>query len=299
MRSEQALQRDFARLQARTVMQHMQDGTLGSDEYKRSVASIKASLDQALADHATYYDRLRAMQGDWRLGASAALNAYLEESENVAQRTAEAFSDTFNVMEEGLYGALQGEYKSARQFFDAMERDFIAVVNRMISKALAAELAKKLMGGGSGGDSGIFGSILGSMFGSSGIGYGQAGTAAATAMVPDLAGNLVAAIAKGAAFGPDGIDQRFADGGVVTRPTLFKYGNNKTGLMGEAGYEGVLPLARGKDGKLGVMSQGGGKNVTVNAPMTVITPDAESFRRSEPQMASMYRRMASRAARVS
>lgn len=298
MRGEQALQREVARLQARTVMQHMQDGTLGSDEYKRSVASIKASLDQALADHATYYDRLRAMQGDWRLGASAALNAYLEESENVAQRTAEAFSDTFNVMEEGLFGALQGEYKSARQFFDAMERDFIAIVNRMISKALAAELAKKLMGDGSGGDSGIFGSILGSMFGSSGIGYGQAGTVAATAKVPDLLGNFVPYLAKGGVVGPDGID-KFASGGIVDRPTLFSYGSGKTGLMGEAGYEGVLPLARGKDGKLGVMAQGGGKNVTVNAPMTVITPDAESFRRSQAQVASGYQRAVSRAARVS
>ena len=40
-----------------------------------------------------------------------------------------------------------------------------------------------------------------------------------------------------------------------------------TGLMGEAGPEAIMPLRRGSDGKLGVMSTGGGggvTNVTVN-----------------------------------
>ena len=35
--------------------------------------------------------------------------------------------------------------------------------------------------------------------------------------------------------------------------------------MGEAGPEGILPLKRGKDGKLGVIAQGGGVgNIIVN-----------------------------------
>ena len=39
------------------------------------------------------------------------------------------------------------------------------------------------------------------------------------------------------------------------------------GLMGEAGAEAIMPLKRGKDGKLGVASQGGGNvvNVSVDA----------------------------------
>ena len=37
------------------------------------------------------------------------------------------------------------------------------------------------------------------------------------------------------------------------------------GLMGEAGPESVMPLKRGKDGKLGVISHGGGStNIVVN-----------------------------------
>lgn len=61
----------------------------------------------------------------------------------------------------------------------------------------------------------------------------------------------------------------YAMGGVVSRPTLFKFaqgGTMRTGLMGEAGPEAIMPLSRGANGKLGVASVGGGgtTNVTVN-----------------------------------
>ena len=56
----------------------------------------------------------------------------------------------------------------------------------------------------------------------------------------------------------------YAKGGIVDKPTIFPMSKGM-GLMWEAGAEGVLPLKRGKDGKLGVISQGGGvSNVTVN-----------------------------------
>jgi phage-related minor tail protein len=52
----------------------------------------------------------------------------------------------------------------------------------------------------------------------------------------------------------------FANGGVVDSPTAFGYGGGRTGIMGEAGSEAILPLSRGSDGKLGVTGSG----VTVN-----------------------------------
>jgi len=56
----------------------------------------------------------------------------------------------------------------------------------------------------------------------------------------------------------------YARGGIVDKPTLFPMANGM-GLMGEAGPEAVMPLKRGRDGKLGVMSQGGGStNIVVN-----------------------------------
>jgi len=53
----------------------------------------------------------------------------------------------------------------------------------------------------------------------------------------------------------------FASGGVVSRPTLFPMANG-AGLMGEAGPEAIMPLKRGKDGKLGV--EGGGTTIVQN-----------------------------------
>lgn len=77
----------------------------------------------------------------------------------------------------------------------------------------------------------------------------------------------------------------FAYGGIVNTPTLFPLRRGKLGLMGEAGPEAIMPLARGSDGNLGVRSFGGG--TTIN----VYTPDADSFRKSEPHIiADMKRR---------
>lgn len=63
----------------------------------------------------------------------------------------------------------------------------------------------------------------------------------------------------------------YASGGIVGSPTMFPMSGGRTGLMGEAGYEGILPLDRGPDGKLGVRARGGGGqgvnhySVTINA----------------------------------
>jgi phage-related minor tail protein len=68
-----------------------------------------------------------------------------------------------------------------------------------------------------------------------------------------------------------------------------------TGLMGEAGPEAILPLARGADGRLGVQAGGGGRPVSV--VMHIQTPDAEGFRRSRSQIAAEMSRALARGAR--
>ena len=70
--------------------------------------------------------------------------------------------------------------------------------------------------------------------------------------------------AIGNAFGANGIVP-YRKGGVINNPTMFKYGGNNLGIAGEAGPESIMPLKRGSDGKLGVISHGGkGANVVVN-----------------------------------
>ena len=65
--------------------------------------------------------------------------------------------------------------------------------------------------------------------------------------------NLGGAAANGATF--DNGTAKFAKGGMVNRPTFFKFANGgkvQNGLMGEAGPEAIVPLKRGPDGKLGI-----------------------------------------------
>ncbi|PSM18145.1 MULTISPECIES: phage tail tape measure protein [Nitratireductor] len=94
--------------------------------------------------------------------------------------------------------------------------------------------------------------------------------------------------------GVPGKPTRFASGGVVSQPTYFPM-RGGLGLMGEAGAEAILPLARGADGRLGVAA--GGTAAPVNIVFNVTTPDAASFRKSEAQITGMIARAASRGAR--
>lgn len=86
----------------------------------------------------------------------------------------------------------------------------------------------------------------------------------------------------------------FAKGGVVASPTFFGTGGG-LGLMGEAGAEAILPLARGADGRLGVAA--GGQGRPVNIVFNVTSPDAASFRKSEAQVTGMLARAVTRGTR--
>jgi phage-related minor tail protein len=109
-------------------------------------------------------------------------------------------------------------------------------------------------------------------------------------------GNLVTGLlsggvgfAKGGAI-RQGLPVPFASGGIIQSPIAFPLAGGRTGIAGERGAEAIMPLSRGPDGRLGVAARGGtGMNVTFN----VTTPDAQSFTRSETQIAAMLARAVS------
>lgn len=78
----------------------------------------------------------------------------------------------------------------------------------------------------------------------------------------------------------------FATGGVVSSATPFGM-RGGMGVMGEAGPEAIMPLARGSDGKLGVRGTGGGSPTIV---MNITTPDVQGFARSQNQIAAQMTR---------
>ncbi len=87
----------------------------------------------------------------------------------------------------------------------------------------------------------------------------------------------------------------FADGGVVASPTYFS-SSGAMGLMGERGAEAIMPLARGPDGRLGIATTGGQAPAPV-VNVTITTPDAESFRRSQAQVTGALARAVMRGQR--
>lgn len=107
--------------------------------------------------------------------------------------------------------------------------------------------------------------------------------------------SLIGAIlpfADGAAFSAGRVTP-FANGGIVTQPTGFAL-RGGAGLMGEAGPEAIMPLARGADGKLGVR---GGTGGAVHVTMNISTPDVAGFQRSSSQIAANLSRALQRGGR--
>lgn len=151
----------------------------------------------------------------------------------------------------------------------------VNALNRIADKAIDSVFDRIFMMGGGGG--GLFGGLFSGLF----SGFGPASGAI---------------FADGAAFSSGRVIP-FANGDVLSRPTVFPMAGGNVGLMGEAGPEAIMPLGRGRDGKLGVRMAGGGgglsvnNHITVNGDASAETIDAlrAELRASEARMAAMMR----------
>jgi len=90
----------------------------------------------------------------------------------------------------------------------------------------------------------------------------------------------------------DGDVLPFANGGVIGSPTTFPMSAGRTGLMGEAGPEAIMPLKRGANGKLGVQAEGSGSsNVIIHQSFNFAANGDESVKKliaqAAPKIASM------------
>ena len=126
---------------------------------------------------------------------------------------------------------------------------------------------------------------------------------AAIKPVTDQVGGLIASAVGGLMNGLVGFEQggafaqgrvtAFARGGVVSSATTFPM-RGGVGLMGEAGPEAIMPLARGADGRLGVRAA---NTAPVVVNMNITTPDVEGFQRSQSQIAARMARALARGQR--
>src|SRR3954467_1867457 len=121
-------------------------------------------------------------------------------------------------------------------------------------------------------------------------------TSGITGLISGLTGSIGSGSAATTSLAAaSGAIKPFAAGGVIGTPTYFPLATGGLGLSGEAGPEGIMPLGRGADGRLGVAMNGGAAtgNVTIN----IATPDADSFRRSETYLTGQIPRARARGQR--
>lgn len=178
------------------------------------------------------------------------LAAQMAEAETSTSKLRDAYDfakGTFQgFFEDFRSGLASGE--SVWNSFAAAATNALDTISSKLLELVTSQAFDMLIGGGrGGGGNGILSTLLSAFAG--GLGAPAAG----------------GIYANGAAFAGGNVIP-FARGGVVTRPTLFPMASG-AGLMGEAGPEAVMPLRRGRDGKLGVAADGqqaGPVSVSVN-----------------------------------
>ena len=176
-----------------------------------------------------------------------------KSTSEVNQFAVQAARNIQGIISNTLQNGFSGGIKSVMHEFEQMLR-------QMAEQAAAADLGKRLFGN------------MGGTSSSGSSSWGWVGE------IANFASNFFHA--NGAVFDANGL-QRLALGGITTGPTPFMSASGP-GVMGEAGPEAVMPLARDSSGRLGV--RGGG--ITINAPITVNTPDAKSFQKAKGQIAA-------------
>jgi phage-related minor tail protein len=100
--------------------------------------------------------------------------------------------------------------------------------------------------------------------------------------------NLIGGGLSSGSISSGGMAVPFASGGVISSPIAFPLQGGATGIAGERGAEAIMPLSRGPDGRLGIAADTGNRSIAVT--FNVSTPDAQSFKRTETQIAAMMSR---------
>lgn len=183
---------------------------------------------------------------------------------------AETWTVAVNADTSGLSRDLRNAASLGRQFSTALVGAFdsIAIKGRNVGdvlRTLALRLSDLVLKAALKPLEQGFGNMLGGLF-SGGLGF-----------------------AKGGAL-QQGMPVPFASGGVIQSPIAFPLAGGRFGIAGERGAEAIMPLSRGPDGRLGIAARGGGATaVTFN----VTAQDAQSFMRSETQIAAMLARAVS------
>ena len=219
-------------------------GLAENAEAERRQASIDLWKDQAKAiDDATAssfeFARISQYNADAMGGLKDGMNQYIEQIGTMREAVSSLATTAFKGVEDALVSLVTTGTLNFREFAaEILKQTARMIIQQLVLKTIMQALGA--IGGGGGGDFGVKGLANATNYG------GATG----------LKFNPTSFNANGNVFGANGIVP-FAKGGIVTRPTIFPFAKG-IGLMGEAGPESIMPLKRGRDGKLGVIASGGG-----------------------------------------
>ena len=238
------------------------------DMYKEAIETRMELVKAAELAEAESFKNASAKpdEGKW-----ATLKEYVDELGEGGKHIQDVFINAFKGMEDALTNfVMTGKIK-----FKEFARSVIADIARMIIKQMMFNALSGFMNSLGGGGLGM---TQGKNMPSNPnfVGVGANKNLGKPIGVPKGLENLQLN-ALGNAYGKTGIVP-FAKGGIVDKPTIFPFAKG-VGLMAEAGPEAIVPLKRGRDGKLGVAGGGGTTtvNVSVDAKGTKVEGDGKQM----------------------
>lgn len=200
--------------------------------------------------------------------AAAGFTSFYDDSIDQMKRWKEFGEETASSFENAVVDACKGSTSSFREFTESVIQDFAAMMIKMQLNTFMTETINPMISTGVSSLVGMFsGTGLASAFSTSSVPSGWFGGVGS---------------AKGDAF--IGGMKAFKDGGfftnsIVSNPTPFRFASGNgfnLGVMGEAGPEAIVPLARDSSGSLGVKSIGGNeKNSGVEIEIHIINESKE------------------------
>lgn len=204
-----------------------------------------AGYAKELAALRNYYAEEDKLRGDWKAGAVAGWNEYLDAATNTYDAVKNVASSTLTGLSDMLTELMTTGTASVKEFGKSMLKMILQITNQLLV-AYAVQAAMGWINGGSKG-----GSTPGGSYANAAAG---------------LTFN-----AKGGVYDSPGLSKYV--NGVYDSPQYFTFQGAskfaKGGVFGEAGPEAIMPLAKDSAGRLGVRAQGGGGmapviNTTVN-----------------------------------
>lgn len=198
-----------------------------------------------------------------------------EELKDITKELESTVESAFSTIASSIVDGIKTGELSMKSFIGTLEDVASAILEAMIQMLIIGPIMNSLKG------------ALGGLGGGILAGGGGAGGS--------LFGGLLFS-EKGNVFN-DGRIKKFAKGTVLSGPTILPLANGDTGIAGEAGPEGVLPLARTNTGDLGVKiaDGGGGRSFTVNLNFPP-DMDLQKFRQSRGQVGAIAANILSQAA---